>query len=80
LKKKFDDIFAATRYTKALAAIKDQRKTLSSELKELEGKKREAEAKRHSVHAVCHRTVCFGVLYVQTESFITADARRAQEF
>lgn len=33
LKKKFDDIFAATRYTKALESIKNVRKDLASELR-----------------------------------------------
>ena len=33
LKKKFDDIFAATRYTKALESIKNVRKDLAGELK-----------------------------------------------
>lgn len=35
LKKKFDDIFAATRYTKALEAIKKERKEQAALIKEL---------------------------------------------
>jgi DNA repair exonuclease SbcCD ATPase subunit len=34
LKKKFDDIFASTRYTKALDVIKKQKKDLAQQLKE----------------------------------------------
>ncbi|KAL2917359.1 DNA repair protein rad50 [Polyrhizophydium stewartii] len=36
LKKKFDEIFASTRYTKALVEIRDQRKTLLAKAKEHE--------------------------------------------
>lgn len=34
LKKKFDDIFAATRYTKAIKQLKEQRKEYTKEIRE----------------------------------------------
>lgn len=50
LKKKFDDIFAATRYTKALEAIKKFRKEQAQEVKELKLKLETIAAYRQQAH------------------------------
>jgi DNA repair protein RAD50 len=50
LKKRFDDIFEATRYTKALADIKTLRKERALELKDLEHRQTEVACEVHRVH------------------------------
>ena len=52
LKKKFDEIFAATRYTKALEAIKKEKKERSQEVKEYKLKLETVQTNRDVAHKV----------------------------
>ena len=52
LKKRFDDIFASTRYTKALELIKKQRKEYTAEIKELKLKLEHLQTIKDNVNKV----------------------------
>ena len=53
LKKKFDDIFAATRYTKALEAIEKQKKEQHAAFKDLQAEIAVLEAHLNQADKVC---------------------------